>query len=164
MSWSAICEPTVLISAGIALLIGFSWLRIRRGAVCKKTRVGEPYAGEDPVAREFNPDPYSARLPATTADIGEMTDRLEEEKREINRLLDEARQTASRLEEMLRAFEQTFFAEQSPHGSVSTLFDGLSDSMLGQCRAITERTGQIRRKAQSLQSSAKAHGAPSARP
>lgn len=147
MSWSAICEPTVLISAGIALLIGFSWLKIRRGAVSKQTCVEEQYAE-----------------PAADADLGEMTDRLEEEKREISRLLDEARQTASRLEEMLRAFDQTFFAEQSPHGSVSALFDGLSDSMLGQCRAITERTGQIRRKAQSLQSAAKAQGVPSARP
>ena len=164
MSWSTICEPTVLISAGIALLIGFSWLRMRRGVVSKRTRVMEQYAGREPVARRYDTAPYPARRSAAAEDLGEMTDRLEEEKREINRLLDEARQTASRLEEMLRAFEQTFFAEQSPHGSVSTLFDGLSDSMLGQCRAITERTGQIRRKAQSLQSAARAHGAPSARP
>lgn len=199
MSLSAIGEPTVLISAGVALLIGFSWLKIRSGAAARRRNrearlqadthecineytdkstdgYTDGYTDErtdERVDERVDEYGYTDRragactgaeyLPSTADALGEMVDRLEEEKREINRLLDEARRTTSRLEEMIHSFEQTFCGDQSPHSSVAALFDGLSDSMLGQCRAITERTGQIRLKAQSLQAAAQTLSTPGTR-
>lgn len=72
--------------------------------------------------------------------------RLDEEKREVARLLDEARRTTERLERMIDTFERTFYAGEGPNGSVAAVFESLHEQSANECRVLAERTETMRRR------------------
>lgn len=119
MSLAFLAGPMGLFSAGLAIFFGLFWLR-------------------------FHSASADSSESAAFLDIEK---RLEREKREITRLLDEARQTTERLERMIDAFERTYYTGEGPNGSVAAIFDGLNDCMKAECHAMAERAGKIQRSA-----------------
>lgn len=120
MSLSFLAGPMGLFSAGLAIFFGFLWFCFRGGAKSCAVSDGE---------------------------WSQMSDRLASEKREVSRLLDEARRTTERLERMIDAFERTYYTGEGPNGSVAAIFDGLNDCMKAECHAMAERAGKIQRSA-----------------
>lgn len=72
-------------------------------------------------------------------DWTETLNRLETEKRELARLLDEARRTARHLERMIDSFDKTFYSDQPEDCSVAGTMAGLNDQLRLETQKLSER-------------------------
>lgn len=137
MSW--IMGPAGLVSLGAAIFVGFLWLRFRTARDARS----DDRACSGGQTR-FNGYPRSER------EWSQMTERLEEEKRQVTRLLAEAQRTTASLERMIDSFDRTFYRGEGANGSVASIFDGLTDRMKSECRTMAERTRGRRKAAETL--------------
>lgn len=131
MSW--MMGPAGLVSLGAAIFVGFLWLRFR-------------------TTRDARSDDraHSGGSSRTEREWSQMAERLEEEKRQVSRLLAEAQRTTASLERMIDSFDRTFYRGEGANGSVASIFDGLTDRMKSECRTMGERTRGRRKAAETL--------------